>query len=135
MFLVLAVLLLVLSQFQPSKNFSLLNYFSGEYIVYTAGQENQINLGYCKINTRHANKDIVGETLILYNCEVATALETLNAKVIRTEYLERGVTLIYAYTSLIGKKVECYNQFVNIQIAIQDDKTIIGWPTIREILV
>lgn len=136
LFLVLAVFLLVLSQFQPSKSFSLLNYFSGEYIAYiTDAEENLINFGYCNINTNPVNKDIVGETLTLYNCEVATALETLKASVVRTEYLENGATIIYAYTNLIDKKVEQFGEDVNIQVAVLNEKTIIGWPIIREISI
>ncbi|MBR1988802.1 MAG: hypothetical protein IKA36_07185, partial [Clostridia bacterium] len=57
-------------------------------------------------------------------------LNDLDAEVIKTEYLDCGAVVISAYTSKIGEQIEIDNTCVNLQIAVYDDYSIIGWPTI-----
>ena len=48
-------------------NFSLLNYFSGEYIAYTSqgGNEDSINLGFCYVNSEPVDDHIIGESMTI----------------------------------------------------------------------
>ena len=59
-----------------------------------------------------------------------SALEVLNAKLIKIEQLDTGATIFYAYTDKIKKNVTIENQKVNIQIATYSDYSVIGWPLI-----
>ena len=64
------------------------------------------------------------------NFEIGNALKVLNAHVVKTECLENGSTVIYAYSNLIQEKVEVENKFVNLQIVENEEYCIIGWPLI-----
>ena len=132
-FIVIAVFLILISCKEVENNFTLLDYFSGEYTAYTkiAQSENCVNLGFCYMQDEKVEESkLVGESLKVYNFEPVEALKTLKAKLLKTEYLENGTTIIYAYTSLIKEKVEVENKNVNIQIAQNDEYSIIGWPLI-----
>lgn len=132
-FIVIAVFLILISSKQVKNDFSLLDYFSGEYTAYTesARSENCLNLGFCYMQDEKVEEsELLGESLKVYNFEPIDALKTLKAKLVKTEYLENGTTVIYAYTTLIKEKVEIENKNVNIQIAQNDDYSIIGWPLI-----
>ena len=130
--IVIVVFLIVLSGVKVEKDFSLLNYFSGEYTVYTSKQngENGTSLGFCYMNTRPTKENVVGESIVINNLEVGDALSTLNARVVKTEYLEDGTAIIYAYSNLINDKVKISGRNVNLQIATRDDRSVIGWPLI-----
>ena len=133
-FLIIISMFLVLICSRDAKNdFTLLDYFSGEYSAYTetSQSENCINLGFCYMQDEVVKEnELVGESLKIYNFEPISALEKLNAKLVKTEYLDNGTTVIYAYTNLIKEKVEVENKTVNIQIAQNDEYSIIGWPLI-----
>jgi len=113
--------------------FTLLNYFTGEYCLYSNQEsENSINLGFCYLSKENSSslKNIVGESLKIENLEISDAIKTLNAKVVKTEYLENGTTVIYAYSPLIKNNVSVNDKKVNLQIATNKDVSIIGWPLI-----
>ena len=114
------------------EQFSLLNYFSGEYTVYTSQSngEDCVDLGFCYMNSKPAINSVVGESLVIENLEVGDALNKLKARVIKTEYLEDGTTVIYAISSLIKTNVEVDGKKVNLQIANKDNRFVIGWPLI-----
>ena len=133
-FIVLVMFLLVVSQFRPVNDFTLLDYFSGEYIACTSSEmDSGINYGYCSVNANPTSAEIKGETMILYDCEVASAIETLKARVVKTEYFDSGITLIYAYTNLITNISKKFNKNFNLQFAVDDKKLVIGWPQIAEV--
>ena len=131
----LIFLLLIMVLFytnKTSKPFSLTDYFSGEYISYSdnATSENSISLGFCYINNNEKSSYTIGESITSNNLEISSAIKTLKANVIKTEYLENGTTVIYAYSPLISKSVTLNNNMVNIQIATNNTQTTIGWPLI-----
>ena len=117
---------------KTSKPFKLTDYFSGKYTSYsdTAVSENSINLGFYYINNNEKAPFTIGESITTTNIELSSAIKTLKAKVIKTEYLENGTTVIYAFSPLIYKSVTINNQKVNLQIATNNNKTTIGWPLI-----
>lgn len=114
-------------------NFTLKNYFKGTYTSYSNVEtKNSTNLGFCYLNTSVdiPQKHLIGESIILENIELNSALTSLKAKVVKTECLENCLVVIYAYTPLIKCNVNINNKKVNLQIAHKNEKTIIGWPLI-----
>ena len=67
---------------------------------------------------------------IIENFEPIAAIEELNAKILFTEFLGIGASVIYAYTDQIGRYVNVNGEKVNIQIAQYNDYSVIGWPLI-----
>lgn len=132
MFVVLFMFFILIGECQPQANFSLLNYFSGEYSVYTSNAEGSdcIDLGFCYMNSKPVHEQIQGESLVINNLEISSAIKTLNARVVKTEYLDNGTIVIYAFSSLIPKNVIAFDEKVNLQIATKDDRSVIGWPLI-----
>lgn len=132
MIVVIIVFLIILSGFNLETNFSLLNYFSGDYLVYTSNEngENCVDLGFCYMNSKPVSECVVGESMVIKNFEIGSALDALNARVVKTEYFEDGTTVIYAFTNLIDDIVQVAGQRVNLQIATKDDRSVIGWPLI-----
>lgn len=130
--IVVVVILIIIMGHKPNSSFSLLDYFSGEYTVYTenASGEDGTDLGFCYMNSKPQTPNVVGESIVIENLELSNAIETLKARVIKTEFLDDGTTVIYAYTNLISKFVKLENQKTNLQIAIRNEKTVIGWPLI-----
>ena len=132
-FIVIVMFFVLISSKNMENNFTLLDYFSGEYTAYTEEQvnDNCINLGFCYMQDKNVERSfLVGESLKIVNFEPINALKKLNAKIVKTEYLEDGLVVIYAYTNLIKETVEIDNKNINIQIAQNDDYSIIGWPLI-----
>ena len=132
-FVVIAVFLVLICTKEVKNDFTLLDYFSGEYTTYsqTAQGENCVNLGFCYMQNEIIEKEnLIGESLKISNFEPIDALKQLNAKVVKTEYLDNGTIVIYAYSSLIKDKVEVDNKNVNLQIAQYENYSIIGWPLI-----
>ena len=129
---VLIMFLIILNGAKSENKFSLLNYFSGEYIAYTSSPSGKdcIDLGFCFVNSKPVDDCVVGESITIENCEVASVISVLNARVIKTEYLEDGTTVIYAYSNLINENVDVFGKNVNLQIATKDERTVIGWPLI-----
>ena len=131
LFVVIIMFIIILSGVKTETNFSLLDYFSGEYTAYTEqNSSNGINLGFCYMNSNQNVEALIGESLVVKNLEIGSALSTLKAKVVKTEYLENDMIVIYAFSPLIDEKVKVFNTYVNLQIATSDDRSVIGWPLI-----
>ena len=130
-FAIISLFIIFLSS-TPNTDFTLLDFFDGEYTAYsnTPLAENYINLGTCYMNMGKVEGDLVGESIVVYNLEIAKAIEDLSARVIMTEMLDDGTTVIYCYTDLIDTNVKINNSKVNIQIAHNDQCSVIGWPLI-----
>ncbi len=124
--------MIVLGGVEKENSFSLLNYFSGEYTVYTStdNDKNGVNLGFCYMNSFPVNENVIGESMVIENLEISSALETLCARVIKTEYLDNGTIVIYAYSTLIEENRNIFGQKINLQIATQNEVSVIGWPLI-----
>lgn len=128
----IVVIFVLLSNVDAEQNFSLLNYFSGEYYAYSLEQENSnsLYLGFCyETQDKVVNKKI-GESIVVKNLEPIEAINKLKAKIVKTEYLDDGTTVIYAYSSLINDRVEINDLVVNLQIAHKQDYSVVGWPVI-----
>ncbi len=130
----LFLFILVIGGAQSNNDFTLANYFSGNYYAYTDIKLNSDStfLGSCYM-VNHQIGDVtklVGESMVINNFEPTAALKKLKAQVRKTEYLDTGASVIYAYSPLINKEVEIDNLKVNIQIACYDEYSVIGWPLI-----
>ena len=133
LFVVIVVFLILIGNVGVKNNFTLLDYFDGEYYAYSNSpiSNNYIFLGSCYMNIGEVNSnDIVGESMIIENFEPIAAIEELNGKIIFTEFLDTGASVIYAYTDQIGRYVNVNGEKVNIQIAQYNDYSVIGWPLI-----
>ena len=130
--MVACLLFLVLLSGVKHSKFSLLDYFSGEYSVYTKETvQGSTDLGFCHVSNETNNgNDVIGESVRVKNFEPISALETLNAELIKTEVLDTGTVVMYAFTDLIDENVELDGKSVNLQLAVYDDYCIIGWPLI-----
>lgn len=131
--IVIALFLILIGSRNVENEFSLLDYFSGEYTAYTekAIGEACVDLGFCYMQNSSVNEsELIGESLKIENFEPSSALDVLNAKVVKTEYLDNGTVIIYAYSNHITNSVEVENQKVNLQIAHNDEYSVIGWPLI-----
>lgn len=129
---VVFLFIVLLGCVNTNKQFSLLDYFSGEYTVYTSqsGGENCVDLGFCYMNSKPVSENVIGESMVIKNLEVGSALSALNARVVKTEYLEDGTTVIYAHTNKISEQVQVDGKNVNLQIANKGERFVIGWPLI-----
>lgn len=133
LFVVIVVFLILIGNVGVKNNFTLLDYFDGEYYAYSNSpiSNHYIFLGSCYMNIGEVNSnDIVGESMIIENFEPIAAIEELNAKILFTEFLDTGASVIYAYTDQIGRYVNVNGEKVNIQIAQYNDYSVIGWPLI-----
>ena len=133
LFVVIVVFLILIGNVGVKNNFTLLDYFDGEYYAYSNSpiSNHYIFLGSCYMNIGEVNSnDIVGESMIIENFEPIAAIEELNAKILFTEFLDTGASVIYAYTVQIGRYVNVNGEKVNIQIAQYNDYSVIGWPLI-----
>jgi len=126
--LILLLSILAIHSLQSKNEFSFSKYFNfGELTTYTKGGRNQI-LPNIQIN---GNGKIIGESIKFENCEPIALLTKLNAKICFFEYIEeRDLTIIYAYTNLIEKKISVKKHKINIQLAHTSNYTVIGWPLI-----
>lgn len=133
LFVVIVVFLILIGNVGVKNNFTLLDFFDGEYYAYSNSpiSNHYIFLGSCYMNIGEVNSnDIVGESMIIENFEPIAAIEELNGKIIFTEFLDTGASVIYAYTDQIGRYVNVNGEKVNIQIAQYNDYSVIGWPLI-----
>lgn len=130
--IVLVMFLIILNGVKEESQFSLLNYFSGDYVAYTSEiiDKSSFDLGFCYINSKPVKNYIIGESIVISDCEISSVLKVLKAKVVKTEYLQDSTTIIYAFTNLINDKVDVFGKTVNLQIAFNEDRTTIGWPLI-----
>ena len=128
-----ALILILFYTNKQQNNFTLKNYFDGEYTSYSNNpiSSTSIDLGCCFLNYSDVKQcELLGESISVDNLEVATALSDLKAKVVKTEFLNDGTTVIYAYSPLINNKVTLNCGAVNLQFALKENHTIIGWPLI-----
>ena len=68
--IVIAVFLVLICSKNVENDFTLLDYFSGEYTSYTEEIENEesLNLGFCYMQNKGVDKNkLVGESLKIYN--------------------------------------------------------------------
>lgn len=130
--IVIFIFIIILAGKQERNSFSLLDYFSGEYTAYTSSESGQncVDLGFCYMNSKPITNELIGESIVVQNFEVGSAIKVLNARVIKTECLEDGTNVIYAFTTLIDDKVKVDGENVNLQIATRNNTTVIGWPLI-----
>ena len=111
-----------------NQKFTLRDYFDGEYTAYTKEfQQDSVDLGFCYMVKD--SESVIGESVKMDNLEVGSAIRDLEMKVAYTEYLN-GTTLIYGYTKKISDSVNVDGEKINIQIAYNDEYTVIGWPLI-----
>ena len=129
---VMFMFIVLLNGVVDNEQFSLLDYFSGDYTVYTSqsNEEDCVDLGFCYMNSKPVTNSVIGESLVIENLEVGDALNKLKARVVKTEYLEDGTTVIYAISSLIKTNVDVDGKKVNLQIANKDNRFVVGWPLI-----
>lgn len=127
----ISLFVIVLSS-APDTRFSLLEHFEGEYTAYSHVplSENCINLGTCYMNIGKVEGELIGESMVIYDFEVSSAIDELNAEVVKTEILADGTSVIYCYSNLIDSYVKVDNKKVNLQIAHNDEYSVIGWPLI-----
>ena len=111
--------------------FTLQDYFAGTYYCYsqTANNNASVDLGFCFLNYEESSNPI-GESMVIENYEPISAIEKLNANILKTEHLDNGATVIYAYSNKIGTSVDLNDKKVNLQLACYEDYCIIGWPLI-----
>ncbi len=132
--LLVVFVFLILLNSNYKNNFSLLDYFIGEYQAYTEQPvlDNNVFLGSCYINYGKINNKqlLIGESMVINNFDPSDAIKKLKAVVVKTEYLENGATVIYAYSPLINKNVQINSRKVNLQIAYYEHYSVIGWPLI-----
>lgn len=127
------IMLLFSCNLNTTKNFSLLDYFNGDYTSYSKEYVNNksIDLGFCYMNNfRISQNIIVGESIKIKDLEVASALKDLQASVVKTETLQDNTIIIYAYTKLINSTKQVDNKNVNLQFAITPHYVVVGWPLI-----
>ena len=130
--ILVVMFMIIVGNVKCDDQFSLLDYFSGEYTVYTSTQngENGLNLGFCYMNSKPTTKDVIGESIRVKNLEVDSVLKELRARVVKTECLEDSTVVIYLFTALINDSVSVFGKNVNLQIAIKEDYSVVGWPLI-----
>ncbi len=125
--------LLVSNLGNDRKDFTLKNYASGEYTVYTNKEVNEdsIFLGTCYMTKcMNVPKNIIGESIKTSDTELVSLLNKLEAEIVKTENLDCGAVVISAYSPKIDEKIEIDGKNVNLQIASYTDYSIIGWPMI-----
>lgn len=131
MLAIIAVFAVLIGCYSYKDKFTLQDYFEGTYYCYSKQANNNlsVDLGFCYLNYEESAKPI-GESMIIENYEPISAIETLNAKILNTEHLESGATVIYAYSNKIDTSVDLNGKKVNLQLACYDDYCVIGWPLI-----
>ena len=105
---VIAVFLVLICSKNVENDFTLLDYFSGEYTSYTEETENEesLNLGFCYMQNVDVDKNkLVGESLKIYNFEPIDALKKLNATLVKTQIIATTIAIIlnfFIYETLIN---------------------------------
>lgn len=132
--LIAIILMCIIVSGNTKTDFTLCDYFDGEYTAYTENKisPSSINLGSCYMSNFKIEdlSCLVGESMKIEDFEISSALKTLKAKVVKTEYIESGATIIYAYSPLIKRTVNFNGNKVNVQFAYYETYTIVGWPLI-----
>lgn len=131
--IVIVVFFILLSSTSVENSFSLNDYFSGDYTAYSHQKisKESVFLGSCYMTANKVDlKKVVGESVVLKNYEASQILKTLKAKIVSSEFLDTGASVIYAYSYLVPRSVKVQNKKVNLQVAIYDDHIVLGWPVI-----
>ena len=129
----------------PSREFRLENYFTGEFAFHTTDniQSSLItrttNLGFAFIHHTHSYDAVYlrprfsridGESItIREQLDAQDILTTLNARRISTSRIGE-IYIVHAHTNRIPVFITHDGRRSNIQIAIRDSSTTIGWPAI-----
>ncbi len=131
--LIVATLFIILiSGNKNDTDFTLLDYFDGEYYAYTDSilSDESIDLGLCYMTNTHISiENVIGESMKIYNFEPISAINMLNGKILKTERVQDAI-VFYVYSPIIKKSVNVFDSVVNLQIAFYDEYSIIGWPMI-----
>ena len=130
LFIAVFLMMLLISNVKYPKEFTLLDYFDGEYACYVNDRGVGLDLGFCSMVDEKIDEECVGESMVIRDLEVGGAIKALDAKVVKTECLDSGCIVLYAYSDKINKSVFIDNKEVNLQIAYQEDYSVIGWPLI-----
>ncbi len=130
--LIIISLFTILLSSTPNVDFTLLDYFDGEYFAYSNVplSKDYVSLGSCYMNLGEVDGKIIGESMIIQNCELASVIEELDAEIIMVEVLTDGTNVLYCHTDLIARHIKLDNKDVNLQIAQNYEYTVIGWPLI-----
>ena len=130
--LIVILFILILNFIYVNNDFSLINYFpTGQLTKYSNCEENALAQILPNVYITNTNKHIIGESMYFDNLEVASAIDTLNAKVVFTESLtNEQMILVYCYSTLVPDSVEYKGKKINLQFAISNTYTVIGWPMI-----
>ncbi len=128
-FIVILLLSIIATGAKIEEPFSLLNYFSGEYYSYSTSRINQNSefSGTLFINNCQIKNDLAGECMVVKNLEIGNAINSLKARVIKTEY-DANATIIYAYSPLIKCKARADGH--NLEFVDLEECAIVGWPNI-----
>ncbi|MBE7076380.1 MAG: hypothetical protein E7374_00615 [Clostridiales bacterium] len=127
--IVLIVFVIICAGNMNKTTFTLTDYFDGEYYCYVKEKkDNCINLGSFFMTDKKISS-CLGESMEV-NVTPDNIIDTLKVRVVKNEYLENGTTIIYGFSNLINKNVKVDNKRVNVQIAITESKTVVGWPVI-----
>ena len=130
-FIACVLMLLLLVGTWENQQFTLRDFFDGEYSVYTTEHAlDATDLGFCRVVENRKVSSVIGESVKINNFEPVSAIEILNAKLIKTEVLNDGTIVLYGYSDLINKSVVVDSQQVNLQIACCEEYCVIGWPLI-----
>lgn len=131
-FLIAIILLCIIVAGAPKNNFSLTDFFCGEY--YACTSLNVKNGVGAKITQNYVldYSLLKAEMIVVKNLEISAALKQLNAKVVDVEYANNKV-LIYAFSNLIKTSVKKGGKKFNLQFLNLNDSTLIAWPQIFEV--
>lgn len=131
LFIACVLMILLLCGVWKNQQFTLLDFFDGEYLAYTAERvQGATDLGFCRVIEKRDVSSVIGESIKIKNFEPVSAMEILNAKLLKTEVLNNGTIVLYGYSDLINKSVVVNSQQVNLQIACYEEYCVIGWPLI-----
>lgn len=73
---------------------------------------------------------VIGESVKTTNTELVKLLNDLDARVVKSEYLDCGAVVISAFSPKIEESIMLDDKEVNLQIASYTDYAIVGWPVI-----
>lgn len=113
--LIMLLFILLLNAYSQQSEFTFTNYFEiGSITQY-----------------KQQNKTLIGESAFFNNVEIDNILSKLNAKIQFIEYIkESDITILFCTSPLIYKSIKVKNKIINLQIAIAEEYTVVGWPMI-----
>lgn len=115
--LLILLCIVLLNCYNNQSEFTLSNYFQTGKITKYIDEE--------RCNT------LIGESIYLDTIEIDSALNNLNATIKFAEYIaDKDLTILYCNSPLINKTIVVKAETINLQIALTDEYTVIGWPMI-----